>query len=53
MAAELVDEIRLMVFPIVRGTGKRLFEDAGSATTLRLLSTRQAGETLIVTYVPQ
>ena len=53
MAAELVDEYRLMVFPIVLGTGKRLFEAAGSSTPLRLLSARQAGETLIVTYVPQ
>jgi dihydrofolate reductase len=49
---DLVDEYRLMVFPIVLGAGKRLFSDAGDASALRLVSSAPAGECLILTYVP-
>jgi dihydrofolate reductase len=34
----LVDEFRLMVFPVVLGTGKRLFADGVVPTTLELVS---------------
>src|SRR5579862_4466214 len=34
----LVDELRLMVFPIVLGHGKRVFPDVSEAATLRLTS---------------
>ncbi len=36
---ELIDEYRLLVYPVVLGSGKRLFQD-GSKTTLRLVETR-------------
>jgi dihydrofolate reductase len=47
----LVDEYRLMVFPIVLGEGKRLFDGVKDATTLRLVDSKplQSG-TVILTY---
>ena len=37
---DLVDELRLLVFPVVVGAGRRLFPDAGIATGLRLVDSR-------------
>ena len=48
----LVDELRLMVFPVVLGAGKRLFGDTDSAAALRLVDSKPAGETVILTYEP-
>jgi dihydrofolate reductase len=47
----LVDELRLMVFPIVLGAGKRLVESTAASAKLRLADSRPAGETFILTYV--
>jgi dihydrofolate reductase len=47
-----VDEYRLMVFPTVLGTGKRLFGEADEATALRLVESRPAAETLILRFEP-
>jgi dihydrofolate reductase len=49
LAAGLVDELRLMVFPIVLGAGTRLFADDAEPAALRLVSSRLAGETVILT----
>ena len=49
LAADLVDRINLMVFPIVLGTGKRLFADGTGSTGFTLTGTQQAGSTAIVT----
>ncbi len=47
----LVDEFRLVIFPVVLGDGERLFGDASDKTPLRLVSTRTIGEGLpLLTY---
>jgi dihydrofolate reductase len=51
---DLVDEYRLMVFPVALGTGKRLFADLKAPTTLRLVDTKPVGPdgVVILTYQP-
>jgi dihydrofolate reductase len=50
----LVDQYRLMTFPIVLGTGKRLFEGGVSKTKLRLVDNTPVGKdgVVILTYEP-
>ena len=51
IAHNLVDELRLMVFPVVLGTGKRLFGDPGEKKTLRLVDSKVVGDgVVILTY---
>jgi len=51
---DLVDELRLMVFPIVLGSGKRLFGDSASTKALRLLESQPVGDdgVVILRYEP-
>ena len=47
----LVDEYRLMMFPIALGEGKRLFVGINDSTTLNLVDVKQLKTgTLILTY---
>lgn len=50
----LVDEYRLMVFPIVLGSGKRLFGEGTPPTVLRLTDTMPVGPegVVVLTYAP-
>ncbi len=48
----LIDEYRLMVFPVVLGRGKRLFKDGSATTALRLVEAKSVGACLILIYQP-
>src|SRR3954463_11560268 len=52
--AGLVDEYRLMVFPVVLGKGKRLFLDTGDKAALKLVDSKPVGPdgVVILTYEP-
>jgi dihydrofolate reductase len=50
---DLVDELRLVVFPVVAGAGERLFGETGVTTPLRLVAARTIGDGLaFLTYQP-
>jgi len=45
---DLVDELRLMVYPVVLGQGKRLFGETSDKKTLRLLDSKVVGDGVVV-----
>jgi dihydrofolate reductase len=48
---DLVDELRLMVFPVVLGAGKRLFGDTSDKKRLQLVDSKVVGDGVaILTY---
>jgi dihydrofolate reductase len=50
---DLVDEYRLMVFPVVLGTGKRLFGETSDKKSLRLVDSKVVGSGVtILIYQP-
>ena len=49
MRHDLVDEYRLMVFPVVLGSGRRLFEDGGEPRSLEVVETRPSGSVVLLT----
>ena len=49
----LVDEYRLMVFPMIIGSGKRLFENVSDSKVLRLSDTKTLSSGVVVlSYEP-
>jgi dihydrofolate reductase len=50
---DLVDEFRLMVFPVVLGSGKRLFGETSDKKPLRLVDSKVVGDGVtILVYAP-
>jgi dihydrofolate reductase len=48
---DLVDEFRLVIFPVVLGAGERLFGESSDKTPLRLVHAETVGEGLpLLTY---
>ena len=53
IASDLVDEYRLMVFPLVLGAGERLFPDGTPPAELTLVSAQTAGPAVRLIYTRQ
>jgi len=50
---DLIDELRLMVFPVVLGSGKRFFGDAPGKKPMRLVDSKIVGDGVaILIYKP-
>ncbi len=45
---DLVDELRLMVFPVVLGSGKRLFGETSDKKPLRLVDSKTVGDGVVI-----
>ena len=53
MQHDLIDEFRLMLFPVILGSGKRLFRDGIDTTALRLVDTKTFSSGVVVlSYAP-
>jgi dihydrofolate reductase len=43
LGSDLVDQINLMIFPVILGTGDRMFGEMNEKTTWKLVESRQVG----------
>jgi dihydrofolate reductase len=50
--AKLVDELRLMLYPVVLGRGRRLFSNGIDETALRLVDAKLVSDCMVLIYVP-
>lgn len=53
MANDLVDEYRLWFYPVVLGSGRRIFTEGGAPTALKLIDTRTTSTGVVIhSYQP-
>jgi dihydrofolate reductase len=45
---DLVDQVNLMIFPVVLGTGKRVFGETSDKKTMKLQEARTVGEGIVI-----
>ena len=48
IAADLVDQVNLMVFPVILGTGMKAFEETPERRDLRLTESKVVGDGIAV-----
>lgn len=50
LATDLVDELRLLVFPVLLGRGKRLFDDEALPSAFRLAASQTSAAGVLITH---